>query len=245
MDGWINGWMDGRANRWMDGWAPDSKGHRLDGEAEGLCLDPVVHLQEVRVNTNCKERFSIEGIHNVCFCMLCWPACTRRTSQGSAAWCHQRRCSAPPEGEISKTTEEPSLVDHFGEALDIVDFHRWERELVGIVAQAREVQEHLIRTHLKKSWNRVCYCLVAYWRIFDLMKLGHLRDKAVERVKDIVFSHLGCLSLNSHKSFEKKPTKSSWMRKSSSKVNSNSGSPLNTITGWRLWTIVFTFSKEM
>ena len=36
------------------------------------------------------------------------------------------------------------------------------------------------------------------------MKLGHLRDKAVERVKDIVFSHLGCLVINSHKSFEKK-----------------------------------------
>ena len=79
MDGWMNRWLGGWMNRRlderkgdsMDGWAPDSKGHRLDGEAEGLCLDPVVHLQEVRVNTNSKERFSIEGIHNVCFCMLC------------------------------------------------------------------------------------------------------------------------------------------------------------------------------
>ena len=38
------------------------------------------------------------------------------------------------------------------------------------------------------------------------MKLGHLRDKAVERVKDIVFSHLDCLTLNSHNFFEKKKT---------------------------------------
>ena len=59
--------------------------------------------------------------------------------------------------------------------------------------------------HLKKSKNTVCYCLAAYWRdFFDLMKLGHLSDEAVERVKDIVFSHLGCLTLNSHNFFEKK-----------------------------------------
>ena len=36
------------------------------------------------------------------------------------------------------------------------------------------------------------------------MKLGHLRDKAVERVKDIVLSHLDCFLMISHKSFKKK-----------------------------------------
>ena len=76
-----------------------------------------------------------------------------------------------------------------------------------------------------------------------LMKLGHLREEAVERVKNIVFSHLDFLF--NHNILTIELTKSSWMRKSSSKVNSNSGSPLNTITGCRVWTIVFTFTRRM
>ena len=51
----------------------------------------------------------------------------------------------------NKTAQESTPVDHFGKPLNIVDVHRWERELVGIIAEAREVQEHLIRMHLKKS----------------------------------------------------------------------------------------------
>ena len=54
----------------MEGWAPDSKGHRLDGEAESLRLDPVVHLQVVGVNTFCKERFSIECVFACCADLL-------------------------------------------------------------------------------------------------------------------------------------------------------------------------------
>ena len=29
--------------------------------------------------------------------------------------------------EMCKSTEETTLVDHLGEALDVVDVHRWER----------------------------------------------------------------------------------------------------------------------
>ena len=80
-----------------------------------------------------------------------------KTLAYDAIWCN---VLADLENEIyNKFPEENFLSDHLGKSFHIVDAVTWHAKLVGIVAQASEIQEHLWSTNGKMIFQINMYYL--------------------------------------------------------------------------------------
>ena len=201
MGGWIDGWMDGRVNRWKDG-------HPI---AKAIALMEKQKVSVLTRSSTCKK----------CKYNLYWKVLNRRDSLCSFACCADLLVLVIHLKALSHDAIRGDVLPH----LKAKHVKQLKNQLLSTILANRLTSSMSIagnenwsgllqrRVKFRNTWSE---CIWRRFRIefaivwlhiggfFDLMKLGHLRDKAVERVKDIVFSHLGCLVMNSHKSIEKK-----------------------------------------